>query len=237
MSFVPCTEGRLRVVRSALPAIAILVLLGCIYGYHQEVQRISHAAAALKHDASAHTFRRDLIGQRLGNPSFAALRDDGWEGPDDGTPLLVLWIVDPGTCVNCLSDLTPWRRLTDNNPDVKKAIVLVGVSQAEAMQVMQKAGVRGDVWWDEEGSGASKFVGASPPPSLLLLLGPNRMVLAAEVGYQHGSCQREQFGQLNALVERIEKGGDRTYTARGAPKDRSLERKSQRVEVDAKSDP
>lgn len=232
----PGSADRLGLVRSALPAIAILVLVACVYTYHQELRRLGHAAASLQQEASAHTIRGRLIGQSVGKLSLTALREDKPVVWENGAGLRVLWFVDPRSCVNCLNDFTSWRKLT-RNPEVKNTLVLVGVSRARAARMVRKAGVRSTVWWDEAGSVASNLVGTSPPPSLIVLLGSDRTVLGAEIGYRRGKCDPEMFTRLAALIETIRKGEAEVYAGKDELAERSVEMNSQKGDIDATTDP
>lgn len=197
-------------LRSVLPVAAIVVLVACVYSYHQETVRLSDRAQALEARAEAHALRGRLVGQRLGDLKLERVRGGDraidLESPAGG--LRVLWFVDPRRCVSCLKDPSGWRNLNGKS-SVLGTVILTGVDQARAAKVSRAVNLDGEILRDRgEWSQIAARIGEDPPPYVLLLLGRNGEVLAAEVGDRWTNCEPDVFRRLTALVEALEDGSN-----------------------------
>lgn len=197
----------LEVVRSALPAAAILLLVGALYVYHRQARELSRRANALQEAAEARALRSRLIGKRLPDVSFADL--DGRARPvlAGRSRLRVLWIVDPTSCVDCLRDLSGWRALS-RHPGLQSSVILLGVDRATARRVRRGVNLgEADVRRDGDGAATRKLAGRRPARALALLVGPDRRVLAAEVRGPRGGCDWTSLARFIALLEVADEAG------------------------------
>lgn len=204
-------DGRwLEVVRSALPAVAILFLAGALYTYHREARDLSRRAEALQRTAEARVLRSRLIGKELRDASFTDLRGESRPILAGGAPVRVLWFVDPTSCLDCLRDLSGWRALS-RAPGVQSSLILMGTDGSMARRVRRGVNLgESDVRWDLDGERTLELVGRRPPGALALLLGPDRRVLAAEVHGREGSCDWDSFARFVALLEVADEDGGAT---------------------------
>lgn len=194
-------RGWLEVVGTALPAVAILFLVGALYAYHREARDLSRRASALQQRADARALRSRLIGSELPDASFADLRGEWRPIRVAGVPLQVLWFVDPTSCVDCFGDLSGWRAL-GRHPGVESSLILVRVDRATARRVRQGVNLgETDVRWDGDGQATLELLGRRPRGATALVLGPDRRVLAAEVGGQESRCDWKAFARYAALLE------------------------------------
>lgn len=199
--------GGLR-LRSLLPIVAILLLLGGLYSYHQEASRLGEHARSLETEAEARVLRSRLLGRFVDGLEFAVLRD-GERLKGEGAEVRVLWIVNPRTCIGCLMDLSELRKLA-RRPRVAASLVLTGVTRATAEDVTERAvDHSGRVLWDRDGAQLAALSGdVTPPPYLLLVFSGNSRVLAAEVGNRKTGCEPDLFENLDRLVSALAEGSD-----------------------------
>lgn len=195
---------RRGLVRTLLPGAAIVVLMGSLFSYHREAARLAERALALEERAEARALRSRLLGTRVEGLELEPLRAAGAEVRGGGDALRVLWLVDPRSCVSCLDDLSAWRA-TARRPGVRAFVVLTGIPRAEALRVA-RSGLpdAGPVLWDPGAAGMAALSRSEPaPPFLLLVLGADGQVLAAEVGDRRSGCGPDLLENASALVQAL----------------------------------
>lgn len=124
-----------------VPALSIALVV-VIADYVKYADARSETIRRLRVDASRTWLRDGLVGRRLfesNSPSLPGL--DGEPVPiAPGAEGLLLWVVDPARCVNCLAELTVVRDLNERRADLESVVVLSGPAARKAAEGAAGAG-------------------------------------------------------------------------------------------------
>lgn len=179
---------------SAALGLALIVVL---VDYVRYADARGETIRRLGSDAARTSLRDDLVGRRLFGPGAPVLpgadRDSVRVAPNDRG--LLLWVVDPARCVDCLGELAATREL-GRRGGVRTAVVLSGATARRAAGTAARGGT---VVLDSSGTVLrsltdGRLAGAA------IYADPDGVVLAAEGFDDRTNCDWSFTASLGALL-------------------------------------
>jgi hypothetical protein len=193
---LPTTPVRyLRALASAIPVIAVIVLIGALVAQRHALAGRTALLEELRPQALRVAVTDRLIGRRV--PEIVSeYIHNGYASPDTVGRGYVAWIVAPRECPDCLSDVRIWNSFAmgEARPPI---LILTGVSADSAQRIAQGAGVRTRLVADPD-SKIRHALGLSLP-STHLFIDREGIIRMADARYSITKCNVGFLAQVNAM--------------------------------------
>ena len=173
-----------------------------LWAHHAALGRAQDRLGRLEPLAQRAQTRDQLVGTNVGQARVEAAGREGTLSLAATSGRRLVWLVDPGRCAACMSDLSEWRGIREGR--VETLTVLVGVSPQDAARMRSRVDLPGSVGVAPEGRVAETLGVSEEIPSVFLVVDTTGTVLMSEARHAATSCDWSFPGQAAAVLD----GGD-----------------------------